>query len=141
MTDVSMAFGGMYISSSATTTLTAATPAKAAGTTSSMGLNSFSHASNKLTYTGTVTRTFNIVAALSVSAASAETMTFFIYKNGAPITGAEIDRKASNNDIGAVVVSALVSLATNDYIEVWLESLGGADLTLDYGQVIARVAG
>jgi len=106
-----------------------------------MGLNGFSHASNKLTYTGTATRVFQIAATLSASAASADTLTFFLYKNGALITGAEIDRKVSNNDIGAVAVSALVSLATNDYVEVWVESLGVANITLDYGQVIARVAG
>ena len=142
MADVSMAYGGMYISSSATTTLSAATPAKASGTTSSMGLNGFSHATNKLTYTGTATRVFSVIAALSAHTISgAETLTFFIYKNGALITGAEIDRKVSNNDIGAVTVGALVSLATNDYVEVWVESLGGDDVVLDYGQVIARVAG
>ena len=136
-----MAYGGMYISSSAVTTLASATPLKAAGTTTSMGLNSFTHSNNRLTYTGAATRVFSVVATLSVSAASAETMTFFIYKNGSFLTGAEIDRKASNNDIGAVAIAALISLAEDDYIEVWLESLGGADLTLNYGQVVATVAG
>ena len=142
MADVSMAYGGMYFSSSATTTLSAITPAKAAGTTSSMGLNGFSHTSNRLTYTGTATRTFEVLATLSAHTVSgAETLTFFLYKNGTLITGAEIDRKVSNNDIGAVAVSALVSLATNDYVEVWVESLTGDDVIIDYGQVIARVAG
>ena len=142
MADVSFLFGGMYISSSSSTTLSATTPAKAAGTTTSMGLNGFSHSSNRLTYTQATTRTFHVTASLSASTASgAETCDFSIRKNGAVITGATIRREVANNDVGAVSVECLVSLAQNDYVEIWVESAGGDDITLDNGVIVARVAG
>lgn len=142
MADVSMAFGGMYVSSSATTTLSADTPAKAAGTMSSMGLNGFSYATGALTYTGTATRVFEVQANGSVhSITGAETLNFYMYKNGSPITGARIMRKVSNNDVGAVGIGCFVSLATNDYVELYVSSLGGDDLVVDYGVILIRVAG
>ena len=142
MADVSLTYGGCYISSSATTTLAAATPAKAAGTTTSMGLNGFSHSSNKLTYTGTATRVFSVHCAVSASTISgAETVNFYIHKNDSLVTGSQIQRKVSNNDVGAAACNALVSLATNDYVELWVSSLGGDDVVIEFGTMIAKVAG
>ena len=144
MADVSLIYGGIYISSSTTTTLSATTPAKASGTTTTMALNGFTHpANNRLTYTGSVTRVFHVTASLSASTISgAETVDFYFYKNGTtPITGAQIQREVANNDIGAVSIECLVSLAQNDYVEIWLESLSGDDVVLNYGALVARVAG
>lgn len=139
-----MAFGGLYVSSSATTTLGAATPAKAAGTTASTGANQFTvSTSNRLTYTGTATRTFLVNSACSISTVSgAETVFIYIYKNGsAAVNGGTIKREVSNNDVGAVAISTLVSLATNDYLEIWLETTTGDDVVVDYGTLVATVAG
>ena len=140
MADVSMAFGGMYLST-ATVNTNPTTPEKANGTTSSMGLNGFSHATNKLTYTGTATRTFEITGCLSISTSAADTCNLFIYKNGSVIAGTHIQRKTSNNDIGACAIGGLVSLATNDYIEFYVDVDSTANITWEYGTIVVRVAG
>lgn len=140
MADVSLAYGGMYLSSSSANT-NPTTPAKANGTTTSMGLNQFTHTSNRLTYTGTATRTFEITVCISISTSAAETFDVYIYKNGTVITGTQIQRKTSNNDIGACALGGLVSLATNDYIELYVHVAGSANITWEYGTIVARVAG
>lgn len=144
MADDSLKYGGCYISTPASTTLSATTPAKAAGTTSSMGLNGFSHTDNRLTYTGTATRVFHITVSISAqhSGSGSTTFSLWLYKNAAAITGTEITRYISGTgDTGAGSTQALVSLATNDYVEMWVETDDGDDVELEFGTMIARVAG
>jgi hypothetical protein len=143
MANAALTYGSLYFSSSAQTTLSAATPAKAAGTTAGMENSGFTASTtNRLTYDGAVTRVFHVEACLSVgTGVGAETMTFFIYKNGSIVTGAEIDRKVTTNDVGACAVACLVSLASTDYVEVWVETLGGDNMTVEYGTLIAKVVG
>ena len=137
-----LTFGSYYFSSSATTTLSAATPAKAAGTTTSVSLSGFTHSANRLTYTGATTRTFRVTASLSASTISgAETLEFYLYKGGTVIAHSQIQRKVSNNDVGAVALQATVSLANTNYIELWVESLGGDDVVINYGQLVVEVLG
>ena len=143
MANVALAFGGLYFSTPANTTLAAATPAKASGTTAAMGTaNEFTvSTTNRLTYTGTTARHFLVNAALQAETVSgAETCQFYLYKNGSAITGSMITREVSNNDIGAIAVNALVSLAQNDYVEIWLASTGGDDIRIA-GSMIATIAG
>ena len=144
MANVAVTFGGYYWSSASSTTLSAATPAKAAGTTTAFsGGNGFTHvASNRIRYDGTTTRVFHVTASFSAATTTgADTAKFHIYENGSLVTGATVTREVANNDIGAVCVQAQVSLATNDYVEVWLETTGGDDLTVQDGQVLVRLAG
>ena len=143
MANVALTYGGYYFSTPALTTLSAATPLKAAGTTTAKPVNGFTHtASNRLTYNGTVTRDFMVTVTFSANtAAGAETCSFHLYKNGSLVTGSTIVRKVSNNDIGAGALSTIVELATNDYVELWVETLGGDNLTIDNGTVIAVVVG
>ena len=144
MADATLTFGGLYFATAATTTLSAATPAKASGTTAQLGgsISGFTAStSNRLTYNGTQTRMFHVTASCSISTvAGAETVDIHLYKNGStPLV--TIRREVSNNDIGAASIETLVSLAQNDYVEIWLTSTGGDDVKVDYGQMIAKVVG
>ena len=80
-----LSYGSFYVSSSALTALSAATPAKAAGTTTAGELpadGQFTHTSNRLTYAGTVTRDFGVTAWAAITKASGtqSKITVHIYK-------------------------------------------------------------
>ena len=140
MANAALTYGGFYFSTPASTTLSAATPAKAAGTTTALPVNGFTHtASNKITYDGATTRTFMVQASVCFTTATAapETCFIYLYKDGSLIPGADIERKVSTNDVGA----ALVTLATDEYVELYVETTGGDNLTIDSGSVTVRVAG
>jgi len=133
-------YGALYWSTPAATTDINGVAAKAAGTTTSQELSDFTMpADNRLTYTGTDTQVFECHAALSVSTSQATTMTMYLYKNGVAVAGSEIDRKTSSNDVGAAVVSSLIELATDDYIELWVECSGTQSVTIQHRTLIATV--
>lgn len=118
-------WGGFYISSAAATTISGGgTAVKMAGTTTATGALNFTHADNKLTYTGTPTSRFFVIATVSVSVASgADNVSVQIYKDGSLITGAEQRANTSTSAAVANVVVAIdTTLATNSYLEIWLEN-------------------
>jgi hypothetical protein len=131
----SQLYAEMYLSSASETTLTGATPAKAAGTTTAGDIRGFTHANNRLTYDGIATKSFmvTVTAGVSKAAGSTELCSVHIYKDGATVN-AQVDRTVSSSDEGAVSVSAIVSLATDEYIEVWLNSAGD-NMTWESGTV------
>lgn len=119
-----IASGNLYISSSATTAFSASnTPGKIAGTTTAVSLFRVSSPSNnRLTYTGSKTRRFEVIASLSVSvAASNKDLVFYIAKNGAVLTESkQLMRMGSSQDKGSVTLSCTLLAAPNDYVEVWV---------------------
>jgi hypothetical protein len=66
-----------------------------------------------------------------------------LYKNGAAIAGAHIERKiAASGDVGAGNVIALVRMNKGDYVELWCQSIDdGDDITVQHGLLRATVAG
>jgi len=145
MANVELSFGSLYWSSSASTTLGAATPAKAAGTTAAMQNNNFTASTtNRLTYTGTTTLYFRVecTASMQTSGSGSSLVSLWLYKNAGAVTGAEIQRAVSTTaDIGAGAVAAIVQLATNDYVELWVETDDGDDVQIDFGQLTATTVG
>ena len=131
------AFGGYYFSTPAATTLAAATPAKAAGTTTAGQLDGFTHSDNRLTYgAGEPTQWFQVLGTISSSKAGggATTGEFFIAKNDSVIVNSRILRNLPNtSDVGALAVGANVQLAAGDYVEIWVETANGDDLTVEAG--------
>jgi len=116
--------GSLYMEDNSTATSISAvgTPAKAAGTTTAGTLDNFTHTNNRLTYTAVDTRRFSVFVDTTLQAASADQNAgIIIFKNGTQVfapnttTVGDIATKRGNN-----AASALVSLATNDYIEVFL---------------------
>lgn len=130
-------YGSMYISTATETSVsTQNTPLKALGTTTAGdALRDFTHAANRLTYTGAPDREFMVTAALSLSAAqNNQILAFHIAKNGSVVVASEIHRKAAiGADIGAASVMVEVPLSKNDYVELWVENKSGTtNLTIEF---------
>lgn len=79
--------------------------------------------SNRLRYTGTKTRVFSVSAALSfISSVNNKTYTYYIAKGGSVDTSSGVQTKiGTGTDTQAVAIRHLVSLATNEYVELWVE--------------------
>ena len=139
-----LSYGGIYWSTPAATANVNGVAIKAAGTTTAMELGDFTMpANNRLTYTGADTRVFMAQFAGSVSkaAGSSSETTYYLYLNGSPITGSLVGRTLSSSAEGAFAVSAVVELALNDYVELWLEVDSEDDLTIQNGVLSAHVLG
>lgn len=133
-------YGALYFSSAVTTTLAAATPAKAAGTTAAQnGSRHFTiSTTNRLTYIGVDTDVFRVSCTVGItkSAGGSTTGSHYLYVNDSPVTGASINRTYANaTDEGSVALVAHITLTTNDYIELWLETDTGDDLTVNDGTI------
>ncbi|GEO11008.1 hypothetical protein [Segetibacter aerophilus] len=122
-----VATGSLYVSASGLTDIISMNvPVKIAGTTSASDLVRFtSPANNRLMYDGTKTRTFTVSSYMSVLGASGTyTYSFYIYKNGVKVPSSKqlTSVRSSQGDIQSVTLGCTVSLAPNDYIEVWAEN-------------------
>jgi len=119
--------GECYVTSSAATTVSVAgTYYKAAGTTTLVaGAYEFdddSGTSNRLKYTGSVPVHADIVATISMTAAASnQVIGFKVAKGGMVMDASTVRRKVgTGSDLGALVCRASVSLATGDYVELWV---------------------
>ena len=145
MANLQLQYGSCYISTPAETSISAQdTPTKASGTTTAMQTNGFSHTSNRLTYTGTVTLIFDVTGLVSATKAAGTTadVRFAIAKNGTIVTGCSVTRNISSTAEGAIGFGGHIQLATNDYVEIFVENLTNADnLTIQEGSLKAHVVG
>jgi hypothetical protein len=138
-----LTFGSCYFSTPVETTLTATIPAKAAGTTTAMLLEGFTHTDNRLTNTG-VGRTYEVRFDGSVSKVGNQATEAIsrIYRDGSVVVGAGSVRTIANAaDHGAFSVAGQVFLATGGYVELWLETDSGDNLTISVGVLSAKVIG
>lgn len=141
-----LTYAGCYFSTPALTTLAAATPTKAAGTTTSMPVdNGFTHTDNRLTLdAGQTTRDYRVSANFSVvkSDGGATDASFYIAKNGSILTPSKIIRTLANtSDHGSVSIGTGVELEADDYVELWVETTNGDDLTVEAGGLGVSVLG
>lgn len=130
-----VATGNFYVSTTASTIIaTVNTPVKVAGTTTSVNLYRVtSPANNRLTYTGTKTRYFKASGSLTAIATSNnQVFSFYIAKNGTILPESKQTFKLTNNtDQNSLTISCTVSLAVNDYIEVWVtNNTSSSDVTI-----------
>jgi hypothetical protein len=141
------AFG--ILTAAQTTVVTSDTFVKAAGTTLGINCYGFAHSDNRLKYTGNAGRTFAITANVSMTTSAATEVFLAIFKNGERITplggtypvGAIQRHVGVASDVGAAAVSTLVKLKKDDYVELWLTTDDGAEVTWEFGTLIATVAG
>ncbi|MNU72489.1 hypothetical protein D3C71_619550 [compost metagenome] len=121
-----VAGGNMYITVPVATTFALAnTPVKVLGTTASANLYRMTHpTNNRLTYTGSKTRSFLISSSLSITQPSSNRyFSFYIAKNGVIIPESRQDVKVVNStDQVSLTISAWATLAPGDYVEVWVEN-------------------
>ncbi len=118
-----LSYGGFYVSSAAASAnITQTVYLILGGTTTALALNHFTHASpNRLTYTGVSTKIFEIICSISfTSSQSNQIARFRVAKNGTSDANSEVARKlGTGTDIGALALIDEISLATNDYLEVY----------------------
>lgn len=128
------AYGELYITTPiATTCAVEDTYYKVSGNTTADELFSFSQSIGRLTYTGSGNRTCLVTAAISVSSSVNNiVLSTKIYVNGVAHEASLIQRKiATAGDIGAQALVALVTLSTNDYIEIYIASNKVANVTFN----------
>jgi len=132
--------GELYMTGNATLTdvQVTGTLLKVAGTTTLNGLSSQFDmpANNRLRYTGAKTKVFHVAADLTykTSGGTNQTLTFQMYKNGVALTGALLkNTMASSSITGTGALHVFVSMAQNDYLEVWATNGNSAsnDITVD----------
>jgi len=115
-----------YMNGNTTATAVAAknTEYKAAGTTTSGSLTSkFTNTDNRATYTGSIERIFTVSATLSVTSGNNNQIGMYVAKNGTVIP--ESETYMTTNGSGraeAAAIQAIVTLATNDYVEIFVEN-------------------
>lgn len=135
----SKAQGAIYWATPAATANETNVAIKCAGTTAAQGTADLitQATTNRLTYTGNRTRQFMVTATVSLTAAAATQGKLHIYKGGALVTGSTMTRTIPISDYTTIACHALVSLATNEYVELWCETNDGDDITIQSGVLSA----
>lgn len=120
-------YGQVTMHGNATNTVIAATntPVLVAGTwVAGTTANFTASTGGKLTYTGTPTYVVGAVASVTLrpDSASNQTLTIQLAKNGTVISAAKITRIISFGATGNVSLNYNVSMATNDYLELYVSN-------------------
>jgi hypothetical protein len=139
-----MYHGSYYWNIAAQTDNDADTPIKVAGFTSGNDCSGFTaDGDNRLRYDGATQRVFHFTCAFSASCSSATAAIFYLYKNGALISGSAIYRTiGAGAETGAQAITCLVRMNKGDYVELWCETDADVDnLTIESGTLVATVAG
>jgi hypothetical protein len=121
--DTYSSYGEIYITTPTATVCTLAdTYYLVSGNTTSDELRGFTASNERLTYIDTETRVVHVSAAISVSSDTNNVvLSTKVYKNGAAHAASLIQRKISTaGDVGAFAILTLVSMSTNDYIEIYI---------------------
>ena len=125
--------GEVYMVGNATATTIASTAnyVKVAGTTiigNNMGFDNGGGISNRLRYTGAVTRMFHVAVSFSFSTASnSQNVEFAVFKNGVRIDSSVQETKTGTaGDVQSTALHVVATLATNDYLEVFCRNLSTA---------------
>ena len=104
---------------------------KILGTTTESSVNQkFNHTNNRLTYTGGITRSFRVTASCSAQAITTNNTTILVRaaKNGVTIAESESQATTSGTARNENFYSqAIVELATNDYLELWIANATNAN--------------
>jgi hypothetical protein len=109
-----------------------------ATTTSNVSSGNLTHTNNRITYTGTETKTFKLVATCNGTTTSNNVIHFAFHKNGTIVTSSEQDTKADGTVVLPTAFQCLVELATDQYVEVFVKnSTGSNNFTLQHINVIA----
>lgn len=107
-----------------TTFLSAGVATKVLGSTSPNAINQkFSHSNNRLTYTGALTRSFDISAICTMSGGGNKEIGLYVAKND--ITIPESETYATTNSGGRfenISIQHIITMDEGDYVELWAEN-------------------
>lgn len=119
-------FSGMFMVNNVTATVVSATNTeyKVLGTTTQSTFSQkFDHDNNRLTYRGAITRVFKVLVTATISSGNNHQVGMYIGKNGVVLPESETYTTTNaSGRVENVVCQCLVSLATNDYIEIFVEN-------------------
>lgn len=103
---------------------------KATGTTTSGTNSKFTHTTNRLTYNGAFTNSFLVTLNATVrSGGSNQSISIGVAKNGVIISESEgIIRTATSNVEHGGSTQAVLEMAANDYIELFVRNTGSIDI-------------
>lgn len=129
------AYGALAFSTAAATTLAAATASKAAGSTTAGPLSLFTHSNNRLTYTGSTPQDRLVTFSGSVNKASGSGALVEVRfrKNGATLSNVKVEFTLSPSAWVPISLGYVVPFVSGDYVEMWLESANGDDVTIQSG--------
>lgn len=134
------AYGEMYVADNDpdTVTITSGTPIEFTDWTAG-GLENFTYSAGRLTYTGTATIECEVSIGLSFEfSVGNSVLDFALYKNGVELPNVKLYRKVgSGGDIESSSRTGLVSLATNDYIELFSDSDANGQMIVTTANVFA----
>lgn len=139
---LNLSVGGMYVSSSAETTISVGgTSVKSAGTTTAMApLNRFTMpASNRLTYTGTPDITALYVATGGLQVASTAALLSLSVADGGTEIASSVQSADAHTAAEPVTITSvgITTLSQNDYLEMFVANEDGTDnVTLATGQLV-----
>lgn len=122
--------GGFYLDTAVETVITTInTPVKVAGTTIGLALNERLVATtNRLTYTGLQPTIATLTGSFAVDSGNNVNLSFYIAKNGVILPESRsMVRVGSGTDERSGVITSLVDLLPNDYVEIWVENNSGTD--------------
>lgn len=117
------------------------TPVKVAGTTTSQPITQkFTNTNNRATFTGAITRTFKVTATLSCTSGNNNQIGVYIAKNNS--VADETESYITTNGSGRAEqakVQGIFELATDDYIEIFVEnSTAASNITVTDMSVIVE---
>lgn len=114
---------------------------KIAGTTTANTINQkFSHADNRLTYTGGLIRDFQVSATASLTSGNNNVIGLYVAKNGVVIASSEMYATTSSGGRAeSIACQTIVEMQEGDYIEMWVEnSTALTNVTVEYLNVIIK---
>src|ERR1035437_9321479 len=111
----------MTLNTASTVTIVVGTLIKVSGTTTNGVLSYFTASNSKLTYTGITTNVFTVNCTGSIASPTTnQTYKLVIFKNGSFCQNLQVlIRSTAANDKMAFSLSGLISLSTNDFIELY----------------------
>jgi hypothetical protein len=135
--------GNYYMLNNATvTTITSAgVPVKIEGTSTANAINQkFSHSDNRLTYTGGLTRNFQVSATASFTSGNNRLIGLYVAKNGVVIADSEMYATTSGSGRAeAIHVQTIFEMDENDYVELWIENDSNTDnITVEFLNFICK---
>jgi len=120
-------YAELHITATATTVITVAgTYVKMAGTTTvDSALNFSASGNNRLVCDSLVTSNYLITLSCAVqSTSNNHTLAMRIYKNGVAETSSTMSQRAETaNTPCGINLNQIISLTTNDYVEIWLTNI------------------
>ena len=129
----------MYFYDNVTTTAATATPSKVQGTTilaNNVNFDTNGGISNRLRYTGTNTVNIHVTYTVNYTLGNtSNTISFYVYKNGILFTPSKADMRAADTTAftdNQVSMSTIVSMATNDHIEIFVSTITSRTMTPSY---------